>query len=170
VRLTPCDCEGAERYGALGAGALFLASVEGVGDVNRLAEAAASRSGSPLLFAMIESRAGADDLPAIVAADQLAGLVIGPNDLARDLGQRDLQSEALMAVVASIEAEARSRALVLGSGVYPGFTLERLLDAGHALIVVASDIGAIGKAWTGAIDETRAAFAAWRDGALPCAD
>ncbi|MGD9965791.1 MAG: aldolase/citrate lyase family protein [Hyphomonadaceae bacterium] len=170
VRLKPCDFDGAARYGALGAGALFLANVEGVGDVNRLAEAAASRSGAPLLFAMIESRAGAEDLPGIVAADQLAGLVIGPNDLARDLGQSELQSEALMAVVASIEAEARSHALLLGSGVYPGFTLERLLNAGHDLIVVASDIGAIGKTWTAAIDETRAAVAAWRDGEPPCAD
>lgn len=170
VRLKPGDHPGGERYAALGAGALLMANVQRAIDVERLAEAATSPAGAPLLFAMIESGAGVEELSAIASANQLAGLVIGPNDLASDLGQTDLQSDALLRVVSAIEAEARLRALALGSGVYPGFTLERLLGAGHSLIVVGSDIGAMRETWSATINDTREAFATWRNKSVLCSN
>lgn len=163
VRLKPGDYAGGERYAGLGAGALLMANVQARFEVERLSQTATSSAGAPLIFAMIESGRGVGELSAIASAAQLAGLVIGPNDLANDLGQTDLCSDAVMGAASAIEAEARSRGLALGSGVYPGFGLERLLSAGHSFIVVGSDIGALRDNWNATVSDTRRAFAAWRD-------
>lgn len=168
VRLKPGDYAGGERYAGLGAGALLMANVQARFEVERLAEAATSSAGAPLIFAMIESRKGVAELSAIASTSHLAGLVIGPNDLASDVGQTDLCCDAVMGAVSLIEAQARTRGLALGSGVYPGFGLERLLSSGHSFIVVGSDIGALRDNWNATISDTRRAFAAWRGRSGSC--
>lgn len=92
-------------------------------------DAAAARVSQPL-WAMIETPAGILNAPAICAHPRLAGIVMGTNDLAKDLGARDGQGRGplLYALGAALMA-ARAAGIVALDGVYNAFKDEAGLQA-----------------------------------------
>lgn len=103
-----------------------------------------SPSPRPGLFALIESRSAVEDIEAIAATRGLDGLVVGPNDLSADLGcAGDFANPDYGKAFSRVEAAARSAGLVLGSRPHPGYSVERLVDAGHRLILLGADVGAL---------------------------
>lgn len=98
----------------------------------------------PGLFALIESRAAVEGIDDIAATPGLSGLVIGPQDLSADLGcEADFAAPAYGAAFERVEAAARSAGLILGSRPHPGYPAARLIEAGHRLILLGADIGAL---------------------------
>lgn len=148
VRVHPDDVASARRYRRLGVDIVLMPDVRSPATAARLVEACTAGPqprASPI--AMIESRMGAAEVAAIAATPGLEGVVIGPNDLSRDLGRpADFGTPDFVAAVGRIEAHVRAAGLVLGSGIYPGFPADRLLQAGHTFLVAGSDAGALGPA------------------------
>jgi 4-hydroxy-2-oxoheptanedioate aldolase len=188
VRVRRRDFDAVSRYLDFGCDAILLADVQTPGDATQLVAAAthgrhgtrsssagtrANRFGTdldahcgmagapPALLAMIEGHAGLQCIDAIAATPGLTGLVIGPNDLAHDLGcPNDFASPAYEAAFALIERAASREQLLLGSKVHPGFPAQRLAQNGHRLIVASSDSAALRdgfRAHLGAACTTRAA-------------
>jgi 2-keto-3-deoxy-L-rhamnonate aldolase RhmA len=70
--------------------------------------------------------------------------VIGPHDLAADLGtDNDFAAPAYHAAFSKIEEAATRAGVLLGSRTHPGFPIERLLGAGHSFILASGDVSAL---------------------------
>jgi 2-keto-3-deoxy-L-rhamnonate aldolase RhmA len=163
VRVRPKDFGSVGRYLDFGADAILMPDVESAADAVALVSAAtygphgtrsstravrgaryglsSSIAAPPLLFAMIEGRRALGDLPAIAATSGISGLVIGPNDLSADLDcASEFSAPAYAAAIAKIEATTARAQLLLGTIAHPHYPTERLLVAGHRLIIVSSDV------------------------------
>lgn len=100
--------------------------------------------GSPLLLAMIEGAEAVSNIDAIVATPGLDGAVIGPHDLAADLGtENDFSAPAYHEAFTRIEEAATRAGVLLGSRTHPGFPIERLRSAGHSFILASGDVSAL---------------------------
>jgi 2-keto-3-deoxy-L-rhamnonate aldolase RhmA len=168
VRVRPGDLQAVSRYLDLGAPAIMMPNIRMPAEAAAFVAAAhyapegtrsstgnalrAARYGigpplsseSPLLLAVIESRAALDNIAAIAATAGLDGFVIGHYDLAADLGCRnDFAAAAYRSAFTRIEKSAVSAGLVLGGSAHPGFPVKRLLSAGHRLIVASVDMLAL---------------------------
>ncbi len=112
---------GAQDLVALRGAALDAVLLPKLENVATLSRARAALGGGPALWAMIETCAGVLALPAIVAAaaaNGLATLVAGTNDLARELRCRVGPDRApLLPMLAHIVLAARSAGLVALDGV-----------------------------------------------------
>ena len=98
----------------------------------------------PLLLAMIESAAAVASIASIVETPGIGGIVIGPYDLAADLGcAGDFSAPAYQAAFETVESAAVRHGLALGSVPHPGFPAERLIAAGHRLILASVDVFAL---------------------------
>ena len=97
-----------------GADAVLVPKVNGPEDM----DAVAGRVAKPL-WAMLETAKGCLNAGAIAAHPRLAGLVMGTNDLARDLGARARQDRLpLMAALGAGVLAARAEGKVIIDGVY----------------------------------------------------
>jgi 4-hydroxy-2-oxoheptanedioate aldolase len=146
VRVRRNDVGAVRRYLAAGADAILMADVRDGAGAGALAACKQTRrdGAGSLLFAMIESREGIANVAAIAATPGIDGLVIGPHDLAADLGTpKDFTRAAFTRSVAEVEDAAMRSGLLLGGGAYAGFPLERLLTAGHCLILAGGDTAAL---------------------------
>jgi 2-keto-3-deoxy-L-rhamnonate aldolase RhmA len=166
VRLRPKDFGSVGRYLDFGADAILMPDVESAADAHALVSAAlhgpnGTRSSTrtvrsaryglssvaatqPLLFAMIEGRRALAELAAIAATPGISGLIIGPNDLSADLGcASEFAAPAYAAAVSQVEATAADAQLLLGTIAHPHYPTERLLAAGHRLIIVSSDVAIV---------------------------
>jgi (3S)-malyl-CoA thioesterase len=82
------------------------------------------------VWAMMETPAGILNAAAIAAAPGIAGLVLGTNDLAKDLGSRARPDRLpLMTALQTCILAARAHGLVCLDGVYNAFRDEAGLDA-----------------------------------------
>jgi 2-keto-3-deoxy-L-rhamnonate aldolase RhmA len=166
VRVRPKDFGSVGRYLDFGADAILMPDVESVADALALVSSATygphgTRSSTrtvrgeryglssgiaaaPLLFAMIEGRRALEDLAAIAATPGIGGLIIGPNDLSADLGcASEFSATAYAAAITQIEAAAAKAQLLLGTIAHRHYPTERLLAAGHRLIIVSSDVAIV---------------------------
>jgi 4-hydroxy-2-oxoheptanedioate aldolase len=166
VRVRPKDFGSVGRYLDFGADAILMPDVQTPADALALVSAATygphgtrsstrtvrgaryglslSCAAAPLLFAMIEGRRAPDDLAAIAATPGIGGLIIGPNDLSADLGcPSEFSAPAYAAAITQIEAAAAKAQLLLGTIAHPHYPTERLLAAGHRLIIVSSDVAIV---------------------------
>jgi 4-hydroxy-2-oxoheptanedioate aldolase len=168
VRVRRQDFDAVGRYLDLGAHAILLPDVRSVTDASAFVAAATHgphgtrsstgartraqqyglashrQSRSALLLAMIEGARAIDAIDAIAATPGLDGLVIGPHDLAADLGvPADFSAPVYVTAFAAVERAAKSAGLILGSRIHPGFPIERLLEAGHRFILAGSDVAAV---------------------------
>jgi 4-hydroxy-2-oxoheptanedioate aldolase len=99
------------------------------------------QAGSPLLWATIESASGVAALADIAETPGLCGVIVGPSDLSADLGcPYEFASPSYMSALATIEQAVQATHIPLGTIVHAGFPVERLLAAGHRLIIVTVDV------------------------------
>lgn len=97
---------------------VLLPKVNGPAELDALA----ALTGDLPLWAMIETPLGVLNAPAIAAHPRLAGLVLGSNDLAKDLGACDLPGRApLLMAIQTVLAAARAHGKIALDGVYNAF-------------------------------------------------
>jgi 4-hydroxy-2-oxoheptanedioate aldolase len=166
VRVKPHDLIAVGRYLDFGADSILMPDIRSAADAATFVAAAhhgpegtrssagrmarelrygcdvARETRRPLLFAMIESGEAVTNVQAIVATPGLAGIVIGPFDLAADLGT-ELGSAQYREAVETIERATLEAGLLLGSAPNPAYPIARLRDAGHRFILVSADAAAI---------------------------
>lgn len=119
--------------------AILLPKVGGAADIQRLAEYLDShpKCARTRIWAMMESPAGVLNAAEIAAASpRMAGMVMGTNDLAKDLGARDTLDRApMMTSLGLCLLAARAHGLICVDGVYNKFrdtdTLRRHCEQGR---------------------------------------
>jgi 4-hydroxy-2-oxoheptanedioate aldolase len=144
VRLAKGDLAAAGRLPGLGASLLLMPEMQSANEARGFVAAARSNMEAPVrplsLFAMIEDREGVDHADEIAGVEGIDGLIIGPNDLADDLGcPGDFTALPYQSAFQAIERAALGAGVMLGSKSHPGFPLSRLLGAGHRFILAGSD-------------------------------
>ena len=182
VRVRPKDFGSVGRYLDFGADAILLPDVQTPADAVAFVSAAtcgprgnrsstrsarSSRYGmaaraetAPLLLAMIEGNRALRDLAAIATTPGISGFIIGPNDLSADLGcPFEFSAPAYSAAVSKIERTAANAQLLIGTISHPHYPTERLLAAGHRLIIVSSDVAIIRDGCKSQLAAARAALA-----------
>jgi 4-hydroxy-2-oxoheptanedioate aldolase len=99
---------------------------------------------APLLWATIESATGVAAVADIAETPGLCGVIVGPSDLSADLGcPYEFTSSSYTRAIAVIEQALQAARLPMGTIVHPGFPVERLLAAGHRLIIVTADVAIV---------------------------
>jgi (3S)-malyl-CoA thioesterase len=122
VRINALDTdwgvEDARAAARLDCDGVLLPKVNGLADLDSLADLCPV----PALWAMMETPAAILNAPAIAAHPRLAGLVLGTNDLLKDLGARFRPDRLalLQALQASVLA-ARAAGVAVVDGVYNAF-------------------------------------------------
>ena len=97
---------------------VLLPKVDGPGDVDALADRVPGKA----IWVMIETARGVLNAAAIAGHDRVAGLVIGTNDLARELGTRVTPDRApLWGALQGCVLAARAAGVVVLDGVYNAF-------------------------------------------------
>lgn len=142
VRVKPNDLAAARQYAELGADAILAPDVRTREEAEAFVNALKDARQATLLFAMIES--GLADVEAIAEVKGLDGLLIGPTDLSADLGRPlDFAAGVYRETFARVEGAAQKHHLLLGSKPHPGYSAEKLIEAGHTFIMVGGDIQAL---------------------------
>ncbi len=122
-----------------GAEALLVPKVNGPADLDRVA---ALVPGKPL-WAMLETAAGCVNAAAIAAHPRLEGIVLGTNDLSRDLGARFRADRLpLMAGLGAVVLAAKAAGKTVVDGVFNAF---RDVDGLRAECEQGRDMGFDGK-------------------------
>lgn len=96
-----------------------------------------------LVFAMIETRAGLDNLEEIVATPGLDGIYIGPSDLSYALGlppRLDNDHPQHLAMVARIIEISRRHSRIVGIHTAQPEFAQRALDMGAQMATIATDM------------------------------
>jgi len=181
VRVKAGDFGAVGRYLDFGANGILLPDVRNVSEARAFVAAAthgaqgtrsSSGNGSraqryglaghqpeaALLLAMIEGSEAVSNIDAIASVPGLAGLVIGPHDLAADLGTPgDFSTATYQAAFSQVEQAALRAGILLGSRTHAGFCVERLLAAGHRFILTSGDIAALRDGYRAHLDAVRGA-------------
>jgi 4-hydroxy-2-oxoheptanedioate aldolase len=157
IRVRPDDLDAVGSYAWLGADVILMPNIKSAAAAHAFVAAsrdpACVRKTAPLLIAMIESKAAVAHIRDIAATPGLGGVVVGPNDLCADLGDgADFAAPVFQEALVAVERAAAEAAIVLGSGVYPGISVTRLLQGGHTFILAASDVGALEAGYRNAFD------------------
>lgn len=181
VRVRPKDFDAVGRYLDFGADGILLPDVQSAAQAREFVAAAnqgpkgtrSSTGGSaralrygigskvpaaqPLLLAMIEGTAAVAAIDEIATTAGLDGLVIGPHDLAADLGiADDFSTSAYAQAFAAVERAGARAGLLLGTRAHPGYPVERLLQCGHRFILVGADIAALRDGYRANLDAAKA--------------
>jgi (3S)-malyl-CoA thioesterase len=118
--------EDARAFSETGVDALLIPKVTGPGDIQAVADLVPQTP----LWAMMETAAAVLNAPAIAAHPRLAGMVMGTNDLLRDLGARARPDRLpLHFALAQCLLAARAEGRVIVDGVYNAFRDEAGLRA-----------------------------------------
>jgi len=116
----------------------------------------APRQGAALII-MIESAQGVANLEDILSVEGIDGVFIGPSDLTADLGcPRDFSTSAYADAVARIERVASARGKIFGTGPHPGYPIEALIQRGHRLLLIGTDMPLICEAMSAQVRKARA--------------
>src|SRR2546425_2976315 len=108
------------------------------------AEPSKVRSIKPAIYAMIETAGGVDELDAIAATPGLAGLFVGPMDLALALGAEPghgPESRRWQGVITRVLALGRTHHLETGMVAADGEEAARWASRGFSRVVIGSDVG-----------------------------
>ena len=124
---TPWGADDLAAVAALAPDAILLPKVGSPEDV---AAAARHLAGETRIWAMMETPAGILNAAAIAGAPRMGGLVLGTNDLAKDLGCRDRPDRLpLMTALQSCLLAARAAGIPCIDGVFNAFRDEEGLRA-----------------------------------------
>jgi 4-hydroxy-2-oxoheptanedioate aldolase len=164
IRVRPRDLGAVEIYAQLGADVILMPDVKSAAAAQAFVAAGrdkdqATQKQTPVLMAMIESQQAVAQIREIAATPGLGALVVGPNDLCADLGNGvDFGAPIFQEALVAVERAAAEAAKILGSGVYPGIPVSRLLTGGHTFILAVSDVGALQAGYRDAFKDARAAL------------
>jgi 4-hydroxy-2-oxoheptanedioate aldolase len=167
IRVRPDDLGAVGSYARLGADVILMPNIKSAAAAHdfvaagrdaRGVDPSSDRKAAPLLMAMIESKVAVAHIRDIATTPGLGGVVIGPNDLCSDFGDGvDFAAPVFQEALVAVERAAAEVAIVLGSGVYPGISVSRLLQGGHTFILAASDVGALETGYRNAFDAAHTA-------------
>lgn len=128
------------------------------GPVRRNADDWSQGLAQGLCLAMIETRAGLEQLDAIAAAPGVDGLFLGPMDLALDLGyppSLELPEEVLAAIARLVEC-CKRHGKFAGCAGYNPQSVEQLVGLGVQVLTVGSDMGFLRRGAQAAVEQMRA--------------
>ena len=109
------------------------------------------REGASLLV-IIEAALGVANADDILAVDGVDGVIVGPFDLAADLGVAgEFAQPAYAQAVGHVERAAAAKGKILGTAPYPGSPVESLLARGHRLLIVGADMSLMREAMSAAV-------------------
>ncbi|KAB7643637.1 HpcH/HpaI aldolase family protein [Polymorphobacter fuscus] len=119
----------------------------------------AAASDSIVSLAMVETRAGLDNLDAILAVKGYDGIFIGPSDLALALGlspRADNDDPALLAAIDHVIARCKAAGRRVGIYCTAPAHAVRMIAAGCDIVSIAPDLLMLTTAATAAVQATRA--------------
>ena len=96
-----------------------------------------------ITMAMIETRAGLDNLDAILSVEGLDAIYVGPSDLALALGcepQLDPTEEAVVKAIEHIVARAQKKKVVAGIHTASTANAQKMIRQGFQFVTVGSDV------------------------------
>lgn len=122
----------------------------------------ANASASAIALAMVETRAGLDNLEAILAIQGYDGIFIGPSDLSLALGvapRMDSDDPVLMAAITHIIARCKAAGKRVGIyGSSPAYAV-RMVAAGCDIVSITPDLQMLTSAAMDAVAKTRTGLA-----------
>lgn len=107
-----------------------------------------------LVLAMIETRAGLDNIDAILAVEGLDGVYIGPNDLSLALGcppANEPSDRVMIDAIDHIRARTAAHGLISGIFCSDGPAAARRIAEGFDLVTPGNDMGLLKAAMTQAV-------------------
>jgi 2-keto-3-deoxy-L-rhamnonate aldolase RhmA len=123
--------------------------------INLAAHVKAPRQGVCLVV-IIESASGVSNVEDIVAVEGVDAVLVGPSDLAADLGcPGEFSQLEYVQAVARIEQAAADRGKIYGTAPHPGHHLEALVSRGHRLLIVDDDVSLIREAMSTQVTKAR---------------
>lgn len=138
VRVEPGGFGPAARYAGFGAHAVLLADTRGPQDARKLVSAL--QGTGALALAMVESGEAVTVIDTILEVPGLAGIIVGPNDLAQDLGHaRNFAAPAYRRALECVEQAVARAGQLLGSRAHGELTLPDLLARGHRFLLAGGD-------------------------------
>jgi len=109
-----------------------------------------------LLMINIETPEGVDNVEGILDVEGIDGVIVGPRDLSHNLGVAgDFSAATYVSALSKVEEAARARKKIVGSRAHEGFSIRRLLERGHRLIVVSADVLLIRDVFVAALSAAR---------------
>jgi 4-hydroxy-2-oxoheptanedioate aldolase len=111
-----------------------------------------------LLFAMIETQAGLDNLEEILSVKGLDGVYVGPSDLSMAMGKPptlDPSDQGVIDAIARIASVTRSKGMIAGVHTDGPATAKKRFDQGYQLTTLMNDARVLAVAATNMIKETR---------------
>lgn len=112
-----------------------------------------------ILAVMIETALGVANIEEILAVEGVDAVVVGPFDLSADMGYpAEFLHPAYVEALARIEKAAAAHGKLIGTAPHQGNTLESLLERGHRLITIGTDITLIREAMTARVAGAKAAL------------
>jgi 4-hydroxy-2-oxoheptanedioate aldolase len=115
-----------------------------------------------LVFAMIETRRGVQNLAEIVAVEGIDGVYVGPSDLSLSMGKTptlDPQDEEVLAAIAAICAGTRKVGKIAGVHTDGAQTAIRRFKEGYQLCTILSDARLMANAAAAAVRDARGQMA-----------
>ncbi|MCR9257464.1 MAG: aldolase/citrate lyase family protein [Alphaproteobacteria bacterium] len=112
------------------------------------ADYVANANAEIVTLAMIETKAGLDNLDAICATPGLDGVFIGPSDLALALGRKpgpDSEDPVTLEAIDRILAAAKAAGKVTGIFCASSEYAQRMIDKGMAFVTVTNDVSLLMK-------------------------
>jgi 4-hydroxy-2-oxoheptanedioate aldolase len=98
-------------------------------------------AGGASLFVILESALGAANADKIIAVDGVDGIIIGPFDLAAEVGHpADFTQPAFLEAVHRIESACAAHPKLLGTAPFPGAPIPALFERGHRLFIIGADM------------------------------
>jgi 4-hydroxy-2-oxoheptanedioate aldolase len=111
-----------------------------------------------LLLAMIETRAGVNNLDEILAVKGISGVYVGPSDLSLSLGKAptlDPTDKEVLAAIDTIVKTTRKHGLIAGVHTDGPVTALRRYEAGFQLCVLLNDVRLLAVAAQQVVNEVR---------------
>jgi 4-hydroxy-2-oxoheptanedioate aldolase len=111
-----------------------------------------------LMFAMIETRAGLQNLEAILSVKGLDGVYVGPSDLSMAMGKPptlDPSDQGVIDAIAEIARITRSKGMIAGVHTDSPATAKKRFEQGYNLTTLMNDARVLAVASMNIIKETR---------------
>lgn len=116
------------------------------------------REGASLLV-IIESVLGVENATSILAVEGVDGVIVGPADLSADLGHPgDFSQPAFLQALIRVEQAAAEHGKLIGTAPTPASPIDALIERGHRLFIIGSDMGLMREAMTSQVTKAKSSL------------